>query len=167
MITHHPSSSIHNFFKQHLLINHWASFNENSQDWSLDDWKLFKHLESMQDSGCHGNQKKKFKNLLVRIHLTNFSIDWQKCSFGDPQQDCSSCHYSSKNMATRGWGLFSLYIHIENFKNLLVRNHWTDFNITWQKCFFDYPLPNFLKPSWFIKKHDHQGDEANFSYISL
>ena len=36
-------------------------------------------------------------------------------------QDCSSHLDSSKNMAARGWGLFSLYIYIENFKNLLVR----------------------------------------------
>ena len=36
-----------------------------------------------------------------------------------------------KNMAARGRGLFSLYmyIYIENLKNLLVRNHWTDFHI--------------------------------------
>ena len=33
-------------------------------------------------------------------------------------------------MASRGRGLFSLYIYIENFKNLLVRNHWIDFMIT-------------------------------------
>ena len=44
-------------------------------------------------------------------------------------QDCSSHLDSSKNMAARGRGLFSLYIYIENFKNLLVRNHWTDFSI--------------------------------------
>ena len=36
--------------------------------------------------------------------------------------------------------LFSLYIYIENFKNLLVRNHWTDFNIILQKCSFGDPL---------------------------
>ena len=36
-------------------------------------------------------------------------------------QDCSSHLDSSKNMAARGWGLFSLYIYIKNFKNLLVR----------------------------------------------
>ena len=41
-------------------------------------------------------------------------------------------------MATRGRGLFSLYIYIENFKNLLVRNQWADFNITWQECFFGF-----------------------------
>ena len=47
-----------------------------------------------------------------------------------------------KKMAARGRGLFSLYIYIENFKNLLVRNHWTSFNIIFQKCSFGDPLPN-------------------------
>ena len=28
---------------------------------------------------------------------------------------------------------FSYIIYIENFKNLIVRNHWIDFNVTWQK----------------------------------
>ena len=37
-------------------------------------------------------------------------------------------------MTVRGRGLFTLYIYIENFKNLLVRNHWTNFNIILQKC---------------------------------
>ena len=49
-------------------------------------------------------------------------------------QGCSGRHYSSKNMAARGRGLFSLYIYIENFKNFLVRNHWTEFSVTWQEC---------------------------------
>ena len=51
-----------------------------------------------------------------------------------------------------GRGLFS-YILIENFKNLLVRNQWTDFNITWQECFFCVPLTRLFKPSDFVKKH--------------
>ena len=36
-------------------------------------------------------------------------------------------------MASTGRGLFSIYIYIENFKNFLVRNHWTNFNIINQK----------------------------------
>ena len=72
-------------------------------------------------------------------------------------QDCSSHLDSSKNMATRGRGLFSLYIYIENFKNLLVRNHWTDFNIILQKCSFGDALPRLFKPFGFVKKHGHQG----------
>ena len=72
-------------------------------------------------------------------------------------QDCSSCHDSSKNMATRGPGLFSLYIYIENFKTLLVKNQWTDFNITWLESFFGDPLLGLFKQSWFVKKHGCQG----------
>ena len=72
-------------------------------------------------------------------------------------QDCSSHLDSSKNMAARGHGLFSLYIYIENFKNLLVRNHWTNFNIILQKCSFGDPLPRLFKPFGFIKKHGSQG----------
>ena len=72
-------------------------------------------------------------------------------------QDCSSHLNSSKNMAARGRGLFSLYICIENFKNLLVRNHWTNFNKILQKCSFGDPLPRLFKPFGFVKKHGRQG----------
>ena len=60
-------------------------------------------------------------------------------------------------MAARGRGLFSLYIDTENFQNLLVRNHWTDFHIILQKCFFCDPLPRLFKPFGFVKKHGRQG----------
>ena len=72
-------------------------------------------------------------------------------------QDCSSHLDSSKNMAARGRGLFSLYICIENFKNLLVRNHWTDFNIILQKCSFGDPLSRLFKPFGFVEKYGRQG----------
>ena len=68
-------------------------------------------------------------------------------------------------MATRGQGLFSLYIYIENFKNLLVRNHWTDFNIILQKCSFGDPLPRLFKPFGFVKKTWLPGGGAFFPYI--
>ena len=60
-------------------------------------------------------------------------------------------------MAARGRGLFSLYIYIENFKTLLVRNHWTDFNIILLKCSLGDPLPRLFKPFGFVKKHGRQG----------
>ena len=59
-------------------------------------------------------------------------------------------------MAARGWGLFSLYICIENFKNLLVRNHWTDFIIILQNCSFGDFLQRLFKPFGFINKHGRQ-----------
>ena len=73
-----------------------------------------------------------FKNLWTEFNVTLVTF----------YQDCSSPHDTSKNMATRGRGLFSLYIYIENFKILLVRNHLTDVNITWQECSFGDPLPS-------------------------
>ena len=128
-------------------------------------------------------------------------------------QDCSRHLDSSKNMAARGRGLFSLYIYIENFKksscqkpldrfqynfaemflwlsstkivqaisirqktwppggrayfpyiiyiekfkNLLVRNHWTDFNIILQKCSLGDPRGRLFKPFGFVKKNGRQG----------
>ena len=72
-------------------------------------------------------------------------------------QDCSIHLDSSKNMAARGRGLFSLYICIENFKNLLVRNHWTDFNIILQNCSFGDFLLRLFKPFGFVNKHGRQG----------
>ena len=49
-----------------------------------------------------------------------------------------------KNMTVRRRGLLSLYIYIEDFKNLLVRNYWTDFNIIHQKYSFADPLKDCL-----------------------
>ena len=67
------------------------------------------------------------KNLLVRNHWTDFNITCRSVSLVTCNKDCSSRHDSSKNMAARRRGLFSLFIYMEKFKNL-VRNHWTDFN---------------------------------------
>ena len=67
-------------------------------------------------------------------------------------------------MAARGRGLFSLYISIEKLKSLLVRNHWLDFHIILQKCFFGDPLPRFFKPFEFVKKTWPPGGGAYFPY---
>ena len=103
-----------------------------------------------------------FKNLLVRNHWTSFNIILQKCSFGDPLPRVFKPFGFVKKHVRRGGGgggggLFSLYICIENFKNLLVRNHWTDFNIILQKCSFGDPLPRLFKTFGFVKKHGRQG----------
>ena len=99
-----------------------------------------------------------FNDLLVRNHWTDFSITLQECFFFVTlYQDCSNRHDSSKNVLARVRGLFSLYIYIENFKHLLVRNHWTDFIITWQKCFLVDPLPRLFGLPWFVKKPGRQG----------
>ena len=81
-----------------------------------------------------------FKNLLVRNRRTDFHITLQKCSFGNPLPRLFRPFGLVKKHGRQGAGLiFPIYIYIENFKNLLVRNHWTDFNIILQKCSFGDP----------------------------
>ena len=100
---------------------------------------------------------KNLKNLLVRNHWTDFNIILQKCSFGDPLPRLFKPFGFVKKHGRQGRGLFSLYIYIENFKNLLVRKHWTDFNIILQKCSFGDPVPRLFKTFGFVKKHGRQG----------
>ena len=45
---------------------------------------------------------------------------------------------------------FPIYLY-RKLKKLLVRNHWTDFTLPWQKRFIGDPLPRLFKPSWFVK----------------
>ena len=57
------SLSIHNFFKQHLLLNHFATFNQISQDGFLGNTENW--LKIVQRFGIHAGfwlpwQKKKF-----------------------------------------------------------------------------------------------------------
>ena len=55
----------------------------------------------------------------------------------------------------------------KNLKNLLVRNHWTDFHIILQKCSFGDPLPRLFKPFGFVKKHGRQGAGVIFPILSI
>ena len=101
---------------------------------------------------------KNSKNLLVRNHWTDFNKILQKSSFGDLLPRLFKPFGFVKKHGHQGVGLiFPIYIYIENFKNLLVRNHWTNFNIILQKCSFGEPLPRLFKPFGFVKKHGRQG----------
>ena len=99
-----------------------------------------------------------FKNLLVRNHWT----EWFQYNFAEMFLWWSSTKivqaiWIRQKHGRQGAGLIFLYISIENFKNLLVRNHWTDFNIILQQCSFGDPLPRLFKPFGFVKKHGRQG----------
>ena len=158
-------------FKNLLVRNHWTNFNIILQKCSFGDSlpRLFKPFGFVKNMATRGRGLfslyiciENFKNLLVRNHWTDFNIILQKCFFCDPLPRLFETLDSSKNMAARGRGLFSLYIYKENFKNLLVRNHWTDFNMILQKCSFGNPLPRLFKPFGFIKKHGRQGSGLIF-----
>ena len=122
------------------------------------------HLDSSKNMAARGRglfslyiYVENFKSLLVRNHWTDFHIILQECSFGDPLPRLFKPFGFVKKHGRQGRGLFSLYICIENFKNLLVRNHWTDFNIILQKCSFGDFLLRLFKPFGFVKKHGCQG----------
>ena len=91
----------------------------------------------------------KCKNHLVPNHWTDFHIILQKCSFGDPLPRLFKPFGFVKKTWPPGVRAYFPYIciYIENFKNLLGRNQWTDFNITWKECVFGHPLPRLFKPS--------------------
>ena len=153
-------------FKSLLIRNHWTDFHIILQECSFGDPlpRLFKPFgfvkkHSRQGAGLFSLYIyiENFKNLLVRNHQTDFNIILQKCSFGDSLLRLFKPFGFVKNMAARGRGLFSLYVYIENLKNLLVRNYQTDFNIILQKCSFGDPLPRLFKPFGFVKKHGGQG----------
>ena len=100
------------------------------------------------------------KSLKIFLSETNQPISislGRNISLVTLYQDCSSRHDLSKNMAARERGIFSLYIYIENFKNLLLRNCWIEFNVTWQECCFGDLLPRLFTPSWYVKKYGRQG----------
>ena len=134
---------IENF--QNLLVrNHWTDFYIILQKCSFGDpsLRLFKRFGFIKRHGAE----------------THFNIILQKCSFGDPLPRLFKPFGFVKKHGRQGAGggergLFSLYIYIEKFKNLLVRKQWTNFNIPWRECCFGDPQPRLFKLSWFFKKH--------------
>ena len=135
-----------------ILYQDCSSHSDSSKNMATRGWGLFSLCVYIEN----------FKNLLVRNHWTDFNVILQKCSFGDPLPRLFKPFGFVKNMAASGRGLFSLYIYIENFKNLLVRNRWTDFHIILQKCSFVDLLPRLFRPFGFVKKHGRQGSGLIF-----
>ena len=130
-----------------ILYQDYSSHLDSSKNMAARVWglvSLYIYIENL-------------KSLLVRNHWTDFHIILQKCSFDDPPPRLFKPFGFVKKHGLQGRGLFSLYIYVENFKNLLVRNHWTDFHITLLECFFGDPLPRLFKPFGFVKKHGRQG----------
>jgi hypothetical protein len=67
----HPCAN--NFLKQLLLLNHLAKFVETLQGCFLHKAlpKIFKELNSIKNSGCHGNRKILFTKILKDLIVKN------------------------------------------------------------------------------------------------
>ena len=72
------------------------------------------------------------KKFFLQNRLSDFEKISQECSLGDPFQKLFDKYGSGE------WGLFALYRHEEIHvcivqKNLVLRNHWSDFEIISQE----------------------------------
>ena len=88
------------------------------------------------------DMKKFLKNFFLQNRLSDFEIISQECALGDPFQNCSQNFDLSINMALVNGG-FLLHVCIVQ-KNLVLRNHWSDFEIISQESGFDSRRPDCL-----------------------
>ena len=110
-------------------------------------------------------QKSSHKNRWIE-----FIVTWQECCFGDLLPRLFKLlMIRQKTWLPGGAGLiFRIYICIENFKILLLRDHLTNFNITWQECCFGDLLPRLFKLLMIRQKTWLPGGRGLFSvYISV
>ena len=97
---------------------------------------------------------------VVRPHfLNNISSEttgWKLMKLGwdipwmVPYQSCSKNSIPWRT-------LVAMATKVKNFKNLLLKNHWSNFKIISQKWSLGGPLPKLFKEFWYIKKHGRQG----------
>ena len=142
-------------FKNLLVRNHWTDFNIILQNCSFGDFLLriffffyfYLYIVLKQGAGLIFPiyLYRKFKKSSCQKQLDQLLYNFAEIFLCDSVPRLFKPFGLSKNMAARGWGLFSLYIFIENLKNLLVRNHWTNFITTWQKCFHGDLVPRLFK----------------------
>ena len=90
------------------------------------------------------DMKKFLKNLLLRNRWSDFEINSQECSLGDPFQNCSRNFDPSINMALVNGGFLPYMDMKKLLKNLLLRNHWSDFEIISQECSLCDPFQKFF-----------------------
>ena len=96
------------------------------------------------------DMKKFLKNFFLKNRLSDFEIISQECSLGDPFQNLFAKFWSVYKYCSDECGLFALYRHEEIHvcivqKNLVLRNHWSDFEIISQESGFDISRhPDYL-----------------------
>ena len=126
--------------------------------------KLFKELWYLKKHGRQGRGQfslygyiENFENLLLQNYWSDFKIISQGWSLDGPLPKLFKELWYLKKHGRQGRGQFSLYGYIENFKNLLLQNYWSDFKIISQEWSLDRPLPKLFKELWYLKKHGRQG----------
>ena len=151
--------------KNHLVPNHSTDFHIILQKCSFGDPlpRLFKPFGFAKKTWPPGGRAyfpyiciyiENFKKSSCQKPMDRFQYNLEGMCLWSPSSKVVQAVMIRQKIWLQGVGAyFPLYIYIENLKKyLLVRNHWTDFSITWQKCFLGDPLPRLFRP-WFVKKH--------------
>ena len=112
---------------QKLFAKFWSVYKYGSCEWGL--FALYGHEEIL-------------KTLFSPNCLSDFEIISQERSLGDPFQKLFAKLWSVYKYGSGEWELFALYRHEEIHvsivqKNLVLRNHWSDFEIISQESGFD------------------------------
>ena len=82
------------------------------------------------------DMKKFLKNFFLQNRWSDFEIISKECSLGDFFKNCSQNFDLSINMALVNGGCEEIHVCIVQ-KNLVLRNHWSDFEIISQESGFD------------------------------
>ena len=127
-----------NFSHFHLLLqNHWTNFNQTWPKASLGegDSSLFKWRARPFPSGDNyeiaKNTLTKLESLLLQNHWANFNQTWPKASLGKGD---SSLFKWRVLPFSKGKLLRNSENTLTKLKNLLLQNHWANFNQTWHKA---------------------------------
>ena len=94
----------------------------------------------MNGGFLHYLDMKKFLRYLLRNRWSDFEITSQECSLGDHCQNCSQNFDPSINMALVNGGFMHYTDMKKFFKNFLLRNRRSDFEIISQECSLGDPL---------------------------
>ena len=112
--------------------------------------------KSLFNFGCYGNINTSNWGELKSL-VTNCLVRFQNnLAEMIPLSDSTKIAQAAifiENLGTMNWGQFVLLIHIENLKNVLVKNQRSDFEIIWQQPTLSRPLLN--KDCWFIENVSH------------
>ena len=139
------------FLKNLLLRNYWFDFETISQECSLGDHfqKLFSKFWSIHKQGCgewgllalYGHEEILKKSSSPKP-LVRFWNNFTGTFLGWPFSKMFAKFWSVYKYGSGEWGLFALYrreeIHVCIVqKNLVRRNHWSDFEVISQESGFD------------------------------
>ena len=134
-----------------MLVTSIFSFSQNVFYLTQNKFQLFlAHLSTTCSRGafrvvmCPSCVVRFFKHLLLPNLWSNLDQTWQECSLEGPLQKLCTEFDSIKNSGCHG---NEIEFFKQFFKNLLLWNRWSDFEIISQECFlgdlFEKLFPNF------------------------